>query len=280
MYNWLSDAKLVVIDEAHRALAPTYTAILTWLGITMDARSSKTSRPLLGLTATAFRGTNEEVNRRFSARFGNKRLNALDETDPIGQLRDKGVLSKVKHEILEGIEITDRPIESRTGGRGWDDISREILMKLGGDVDRIELLVDHILRQDPSWPILVFTPSVVSAHVTASLLRTLGRVSDAVDGNIRPQERRRRIDAFKAGDTQVLVNCDLLTQGFDAPKVRALYIARPTFSPNRYIQMVGRGLRGPLNGGTEECLIVNVRDTFTNFNRDLAYTEFDYLWDK
>lgn len=60
--------------------------------------------------------------------------------------------------------------------------------------------------------------------------------------------------------------------------MRALYIARPTFSPNRYVQMVGRGLRGPLNGGTPECLVVNVEDTFTQFDKSLAYTQFDYLW--
>jgi hypothetical protein len=44
--------------------------------------------------------------------------------------------------------------------------------------------------------------------------------------------------------------------------------------------MVGRGLRGPANGGTEECLVVNMVDTFTQFDRALAYTEFDYLWTK
>ena len=83
---------------------------------------------------------------------------------------------------------------------------------------------------------------------------------------------------FKDGETRVLVNCDLLTQGFDAPSVRALYIARPTFSPNRYIQMVGRGLRGPENGGTDRCLVVNVADTFDQFGEHLAFNEFDYLW--
>ena len=136
------------------------------------------------------------------------------------------------------------------------------------------------MAQDEEWPILVFTPSVVSAHVTAALLESLGRRSAAVDGEMRGQERRRKIEAFKTGDTRVLVNCDLLTQGFDAPKVRALYIARPTFSPNRYVQMVGRGLRGPLNGGTEECLVVNMVDTFTQFDKTLAYREFDHLWTK
>ncbi|NHF63840.1 sacsin N-terminal ATP-binding-like domain-containing protein [Microcella pacifica] len=279
-HGWLQNSKLVVIDEAHTAGSPTYTKILSWLGITRDARGSSTARPLLGLTATPYRGTNVDVNKQFVARFGERRLNALDLEDPIGQLRDMQVLSRVEHQLLDGVIVDDAPTEGITGGRAWDDVSRATLARLGENLDRTQQLVDHIMRQHPEWPILVFTPSVVSAHVTAALIRSLGRHADAVDGEMRGQERRRKIDAFKAGDTKVLVNCDLLTQGFDAPKVRALYIARPTFSPNRYVQMVGRGLRGPLNGGTEECLVVNMVDTFTQFDRKLAFTEFDYLWTK
>lgn len=278
-HRWLQNAKLVVIDEAHRAGGPRYVKILRWLGITQGT-GSHTDRPLLGLTATPYRGTNEEINRLFALRFGERRLNALDDEDPIGQLRTMCVLSNVEHQLLDGVEVHDAPTDGKGGARAWDDVSRGILEKLGQNLDRTQLLVDHIMRQSDEWPILVFTPSVVSAHVTAALIRSLGREADAVDGEMRGQERRQKIDSFKNGSTQVLVNCDLLAQGFDAPKVRALYIARPTFSPNRYVQMVGRGLRGPLNGGTENCLLVNMVDTFTQFDRSLAYTEFDFLWTK
>lgn len=276
---WLRDAKLVVIDEAHRAGSSRYTTILRWLGMTQGV-GARTPRPLLGLTATPFRGTNEEVNRQFVARFGERRLDVLDPDDPIGQLRDMRVLSKVEHQLLSGIVVEDAPTEGRTGSTGWDDVSKGILTMLGERLDRTQDLVDSIMRQPDDWPILVFTPTVVSAHVAAALIRSRGRTADAVDGEMRGQERRRKIESFRSGQTRVLVNCDLLTQGFDAPKVRALYIARPTFSPNRYLQMVGRGLRGPANGGTEECLVVNMVDTFTQFDRALAYTEFDYLWTK
>ncbi|MFD2792914.1 DEAD/DEAH box helicase [Promicromonospora vindobonensis] len=277
-HRWLQDAKLVVIDEAHRAGSQRYTKILDWLGID-QRRGSRTARPLLGLTATPYRGTNLETNRLFAQRFGDRRLDALDRENPTEQLREMRVLSNVEHQLLDSkVTISEGPTMGKTGAVAWDDVSRAILDKLGSNLDRTQLLVNHILRQEPEWPILVFTPSVVSAHVTAALLRTLDRTAEAVDGEMRGQERRRKIESFRSGETKVLVNCDLLTQGFDAPKVRALYIARPTFSPNRYVQMVGRGLRGPLNGGTEKCLIVNIVDTFEQFDKDLAYTEFDYLW--
>ncbi|WP_265113526.1 DEAD/DEAH box helicase, partial [Mycobacterium tuberculosis] len=164
--------------------------------------------------------------------------------------------------------------------RKMKEVTPGMLAAIGQDMQRTLTVVRHIKEQKEDWPILVFAASVASAHTIAALLRLEGVRADSVDGSMRRQHRRRVVEQFKSGQTQVLVNCDLLTQGFDAPMIRALYIARPTFSPNRYLQMVGRGLRGPANGGTERCLIVNVEDTFEQFGEDLAYNEFDYLWSK
>jgi superfamily II DNA or RNA helicase len=55
-------------------------------------------------------------------------------------------------------------------------------------------------------------------------------------------------------------------------------VARPTYSPNTYTQMIGRGLRGPLNGGKEVCRILDVHDNIVNYDRRLAFTEFEDLW--
>ena len=79
-------------------------------------------------------------------------------------------------------------------------------------------------------------------------------------------------------EIRVLTNYNVLTQGFDAPEVRAVYVTRPTFSPNLYQQMIGRGLRGPLNGGSDEVLIVNVADNLEKYGGQLAFHHFDYLW--
>lgn len=272
-YTWLTDnASLVVIDEAHTAGdSPTYTRILRHFGLT----ANQTARPLLGLTATPFKGRNDVVNEQFANRFGKTQLNALDEDDPIGALRDLQVLSEVDHQTLPGLSYA-----MDDQGRRMREVSKAMLDHIGSDIARTQLVVDHVAAQPDDWPILVFAPSVAAAHTTAALLQLRGIESDAVDGSMRRQQRRKVVERFKSGASRVLVNCDLLTQGFDAPRVRALYIARPTFAPNRYIQMVGRGLRGPANGGTERCLIVNVADTFEQFGEQLAYNEFDYLWSK
>jgi superfamily II DNA or RNA helicase len=271
-YEWLREAAIVVIDEAHGATAVGITATLKWLGL--DGRT--TSRPLLGLTATPFKGTVEETNKRLVTRFGSNLLDVLGD-DPYGELQRLGVLAKVRHKVLPGSSFSFDSSE-RAKFETFRDVPSSVLERVGRDHARTARLLDDIADQPSDWPILVFTASVLAAQTLSALLRVRGVESATVSGSTPAKERRRTIEAFRSGDVQVLTNCNVLTQGFDAPGVRALYIARPTFSPNAYIQMVGRGLRGEANGGKKECLIVNVADTFEAFGEALAYRKFDYLW--
>jgi len=112
----------------------------------------------------------------------------------------------------------------------------------------------------------------------AALLSLNGVPAVSISGNTDPGARRFYIEQFRAGTLRVLTNYAVLTQGFDAPAVRAIVVARPTYSPNLYQQMIGRGLRGPLNQGTNECLIVNVRDNISQYGERLAFTQFEHLW--
>ena len=77
---------------------------------------------------------------------------------------------------------------------------------------------------------------------------------------------------------KVLVNYGVFREGFDAPRTRVVIVARPVYSPNLYFQMIGRGRRGPKNGGTDRCLIINVQDNIDNFERKLAFSDLDWLW--
>ncbi|WP_190818847.1 DEAD/DEAH box helicase [Saccharopolyspora pogona] len=274
-YKWLSDPVAVFIDEAHRAGGSSrYTRILRWLGV--DGHNWE--RPLVGLSATPFKGKvkDGQQTKELVARFDGNLLYEF-EGNAYRELQKLGVLARVRHEILDGVEVTltadeRRQIESNRR------VDRSLLNRIGDDQVRTKILLDHILSQDPEWPILVFTPTVLSAQVLAATLRYRGVSSAAVSGQTGRQERRDKIEQFKKSEIRVLANCDLLAQGFDAPGVRALYIARPTFSPSAYIQMAGRGLRGPKNGGKEECLIVDVADNFGAVNDFLGYREYEDLW--
>ncbi|NQX33298.1 sacsin N-terminal ATP-binding-like domain-containing protein [Herbiconiux sp. VKM Ac-2851] len=276
-YEWLSTPAAVFVDEAHRAGSARYTAILRWLGV--DGRSW--DRPLVGLSATPFKGRagDHSGTKELKARFG-KRL-AIPDPEPYKELVKLGVLASVKHEVLpSGIEVELNDSE-RVALSSSRLIDRNVYERIGRSEERMRILIEHIvqtLEAHPDWPILVFTPSVLSAQVLSASLRYRGLAAESVSGQTSRQQRRKVITQFQAGEIQVLANCDLLVQGFDAPGVRALYIARPTFSPGAYIQMAGRGLRGTENGGKEECLIVDIADNWGAMNDFLGYHDYENLW--
>jgi superfamily II DNA or RNA helicase len=275
-YEWLSEATCVVIDEAHGSTETEYTRVLAWLGM---ARGRERV-PLIGLSATPFRGVSESENNALAARYSKRRLDrGVFSTDEptIAYLQDLGVLAHVDHQVLEGasLPLSDAELAELEQRR---TLPPSVLNRLGEDVDRNRTLIKSILEQSADWPILVFASSVPHAQTLAALLNKEGRRSASVSGETPAAIRRYMIDRFKVGEIKVLTNYAVLTQGFDAPAIRALYIARPTYSPNRYQQMVGRGLRGKLNNGKERCLIVNVRDNLERYQGTLAFEEFDYLW--
>jgi hypothetical protein len=92
--------------------------------------------------------------------------------------------------------------------------------------------------------------------------------------------RRRLIEKFRGGTLRVLCNCEVLTTGFDAPRVTHIVMARPTVSRVLYEQIIGRGLRGPLFGGTETCVILDCEDNFRDERPPLGYESFRSIWDK
>lgn len=272
-YDWLRTPTVVYVDEAHRAGA-RYTPLFRLLGV--DGEQGE--RPLVGLSATPFRGGQAESvqTAQLAARFGHHKMAAF-ERDAYRELQKLEVLAKVRHEVLAGVHC-ELDANQQEDIRDRRLVDRALMEKLGRDQERLRILSEHILDQDRDWPILVFTPSVLSAQVLAATLRCHDTSAAAVSGQTGRQERRDIIAKFQKGEIQVLANCDLLAQGFDAPAVRALYIARPTFSPSAYIQMAGRGLRGPKNGGKEECLIVDMADNFGAANDFLGYRDYESLW--
>lgn len=275
-YDWLSEATCIVIDEAHLALPASYTRLLEWQG--MDRQKERV--PLIGLTATPYRGVSEDDTKRLVNRFGKRRLDqaAFGDSEPYQELQAMGVLSRVQHRTLKGssMVLNDKEIAEIQRTRLLPSSAED---RLGADVDRNQGLLAALLEHPDDWTSLVFCTSIEHAKVMAGLLTSKGVPAACVSGATPHSARRHYIEEFRAGRLRVLTNYAVFAEGFDAPKVRAVYVARPTYSPNVYQQMVGRGLRGPKNGGSEECLIVNVEDTFENFGEELAFRQFEHLWD-
>lgn len=276
-FGWLQMPDIMVVDEAHKSISPTYTNVLAKIGNTNRVVDSRT--PLLGLTATPFRGYNSEETQRLAGRYNRNLLDkgVFPDDDVYGYLQDEGVLARVKHTLLHGASVTLTESELRDA-ESYKRVPASLSQRLGEDEARNNSIVDSILDLPEDATALLFATSVENAKVLAALLTYRGVQARAVSGNTEPNARRRYIEDFKAKRVRVLTNYNVFVEGFDVPKVDAVYITRPTFSPNVYQQMIGRGLRGPLNGGNSQVHIVNVADNFENFGQEFAFTHFEHLW--
>ncbi|MEV0699585.1 DEAD/DEAH box helicase [Saccharopolyspora sp. NPDC050389] len=275
-YSWLRQAALVIVDEAHTSITSRYTQLLRSLGITRHS----TERPLIGLTATPFRGFNDDETRRLVERYGGTRLDqGVFDSDPHTSLQELGMLARVEHRELAGatMQLTQEELESLSLPF-QQNLPFAAEQRLGEDDDRNGMLLAEIRRLPRDWPVLLFATSVNHAKVMAARLKGMGINAVAIESATPPTERRKSIEDFRTGKIQVIANYGVLAQGFDAPATRVVIVARPTYSPNVYTQMIGRGLRGPKNGGKEQCLILDVRDNITNYQNSLTFTGFEHLW--
>ena len=294
-YEFLADFKLVVFDEAHRSIAPTFTSVMEKIGLTRFRRADEPF--MLGLTATPYRGHNEDETARLVRRYGSKRrdmgaFGSDDAQNVIRELQSMGVLAQADHETIEGETISFDPDEisfdpdelarileafERESSLPW--LLQSVKDRIAGSAERTKRIVGAYEKHiEPDWPTLIFAMSVEHAQTVAALLNRRGIRSRAVSGETGTATRRRVVEEFRRGEIQALVNYGVFREGFDAPRTRAIVVARPVYSPNLYFQMIGRGLRGPLNGGNERCLILNVEDNIENFDRALAFSELDWLW--
>lgn len=291
--EFLKNFKLVVFDEAHRSIARSYTSVLSEIGLSYRARQDEPF--LLGLTATPYRGHDEAETRWLARRYGENRLDrgAFRSDDPqevIRELQHDGVLARADHELIEGgtFELSDSDWEEirkfvpepEQGGpwRGW--LPPSVEDRIAANTERTRHIIEAYEKHiEPDWSTLIFATSVEHAQTLAALLNRSGITARPVSGMTEPATRRRVVEEFRGGEIQALVNYAVFREGFDAPKTRAIIVARPVYSPNLYFQMIGRGLRGPKNGGDERCLILNVRDNIEGFGEALAFSDLDWLWD-
>ena len=293
-YEFLKDFELAVFDEAHRSIAPTFTSVMAEIGLTY--RRTTDEPFLIGLTATPYRGHDEVETRRLANRYGGNRLDAgafgsNDPQDVFQQLQDMGVLARADHGLIEGETLRLGPeqlaeIDRFTRGSerpehllAW--LPQSVEDYIAGSSRRTTRIIEaYETHVESDWPTLVFATSVEHAQTLAALLNRKGIPARSVSGTTEPVTRRRVVERFRNGEIKALVNYGVFGEGFDAPRTRAIIVARPVYSPNLYFQMIGRGLRGPLNGGDERCLILNVRDNIQNFGARLAFDELDWLWDR
>jgi superfamily II DNA or RNA helicase len=254
----------VVVDEAHSAITSEYSAVLKKLGLRQErVWKVPPKAPLVfGLSATPWRNTDD--THQSLMRYFQRRLLRPETLGgrPISELQKRGILSNVRWEKLK---ITDTPAMSPGQRRRFvefHEIPKDYLEQLGRESSRNARIVERLKKFPKKSKVLVFACSIFHAEMLALLFnRVCGNGSAAVVTGETPRaERLDAIERFRSGDLRFLCNVGVLTMGFDAPKTDVVCITRPTTSPTLYEQMVGRGLRGPKNGGTEQCHVLDVQD--------------------
>lgn len=227
---------LVVIDEAHHALAKTYKMMWdAW----PDAR-------FLGLTATPCRLNGKGFTDLFDV---------LVQSWDIPTFIKEKWLSTYDFVSIKSDGVTQRLLDS--------------LQKRGADGDYQNKEMDMLLNKRPSIERLyqsfeeygkdrkgiVYAINISHAKKIMELYQEHGIKAVAIDSKTPATERQADIEAFKKGDIQVLVNVDIFSEGFDCPDVEFVQLARPTLSLAKYLQMVGRGLR--VAKGKKNCVIID-----------------------
>ena len=227
---------MIVIDEAHHALAKTYKE--------MWERFPKAK--FLGLTATPCRLNGKGFTDLFDV---------LVQSWDVPEFISKGRLATYDFVSIKSDGMTQRLINS--------------LQKRGADGDYQNKEMDMLLNKKPSIERLyrsleeygkdrkgiVYAINISHAQKITKLYQEHGVKAIAIDSKTPAAERQQDIEAFKKGDIQVLVNVDIFSEGFDCPDVEFVQLARPTLSLAKYLQMVGRGLR--VAKGKKNCVIID-----------------------
>jgi DNA repair protein RadD len=263
---------LIVVDEAHRVLAPTYHKVT-------DALFGVNSR-LIGLTATPGRGLNDnDENFKLSNFFNSDKITieTPDEITVFSYLKSKGIMANVNY-----IPLVTSPTFSLTSKElkyleENFDFPPGLISKIGEDETRnFEILNELINKLKTHKKALFFACSINHSKFICSVLNYLGIKASHVDGSTNKGARQYMLEDFKSGDLQIICNYGILSTGFDAPKTDLVFISRPTQSIVLYSQMIGRGLRGKEVGGTENCTIVTVKDNILGLpNESNIFTFFD-----
>lgn len=245
----------IVIDEAHHASASSYRRVLDVLG------SYRADGPLtLGVTATPERGDGAGLNAVWQEIV--YRVSILD------LIRD-GYLTDLRA-IQVRLTADFNRLKTRAGDFSDGELE-DVLMDANAPGHAV-----HAYRQHAEGrKALVFTPTVHVAKRMAEAFSRANIAAESLDGTTPRETRRAILDRFGRGDTQVVTNCGVLTEGFDEPSVDCVIIARPTRSRSLYQQMIGRGTR--LYPGKDDCMVIDLVGASTRHDLATATSLFGLL---
>ncbi|MFP4441325.1 MAG: DEAD/DEAH box helicase family protein [Chloroflexaceae bacterium] len=279
LMNWLDAAPkdlFVVFDEAHHAPAPSYRKFIEAL------RERCASLFVLGLTATPT--YTDEKKQGWLAR-----------------LFPQGILYQARTQDLMSDAILARPVveqhqtnfspdfderEYQKWKSSYRDIPESIITKLAESRERNSFIARcYVENRERYGKTIIFADRWFQCDQLRELLRAEGVRADVIythidadPGSVAARNRNTRdenarvLAAFRRDELDVLINVRMLTEGTDVPKVNTVFLTRQTTSSILLTQMIGRALRGPRFGGTEEAYIVSFIDQWQHLINWADYT--------
>jgi DNA repair protein RadD len=241
---------LLVVDEAHTIADQDAGQYRTFI---RNQRLQNPNMKVVGLTATPYKLSSGLLHEGPSALFAGIAYEA-----PVGRLIEQGYLCR---------PITPRSsLRLSTSGvavRGGEFVASALAEVV--DVDDVtESAVEEMVRlfaDRHHW--VVFAVSVQHAQHIGACLERHGVLTTVVHGELSSDERAYRLQAFDSGEVRAIVNCQLLTTGWDCQKIDAIALLRPTKSAGLYVQMLGRGMR--VHPSKTNCLVADFAGLIEQF---------------
>lgn len=278
----------LIIDEAHHSTAKTYRKVIEYV------KTRVQNVKLIGLTATPFRTAADEQGLlakiyEDGIKDGKMIHGSIGITYQIGlkELINRRILSKP---IFESCH-TDEMYGETLGLDGWESIQhldvlpKDVAEQMTDSAARNKLIVSTYQSNPNKYgQTIVFAINVLHAVHLSALFNKAGiksefivsDVKDSVTGvKISREENERKLEEYRLGKVQILVNVNILTEGVDVPQTKTVFLARPTVSTILMTQMIGRALRGEAAGGTALAYIVSFVD---NWNEHIAWVNPDSLF--
>ena len=288
---WLEgeDELYLIVDEAHHSTAKTYRKVISYV------KSKVPHVKLIGLTATPFR-TAEEERGLLAKIYTDGIKNGSVVHGDVGITYQIGLKELINRQILAKPVFesfyTDEEYGEALGVDAWESIQHldllpeDIAQQMADSATRNKLIVETYRKNQKRYgQTILFAVNVVHAIQLTALFKKAGikagyivsSIKDAVTGvTISREDNERKLEEYRNGDLQVLINVNILTEGVDLPKTKTVFLARPTVSSILMTQMVGRALRGTAAGGTSSAYIVSFID---HWNEHIAWVNPDSLFD-
>lgn len=227
---------MIVIDEAHHALAETYRELFRRYP---DAKK-------LGMTATPYRLSGKGFTDLFDILLQSRSIPDF--------IMAKRLSLFDYYAVPQNSKIRRQIAMLKKRGADGDYQTKELELSLNTPRN-IEYLYNSLMRYAKGRRGIVYAINISHARAIAEYYAAQGLRCCAIDCNTPAKEREAKIEAFRRGDIDVMVNVDIFSEGFDCPEVEFIQLARPTLSLAVYLQQIGRGLRKAK--GKKYCVILD-----------------------